>query len=123
MSDRVSGWENNVPANFDQVHNDRFAPLAAHVSSLIGKAKADENWSVDQADLTTLATLQGDLYADCKTWIGKGQRLNEWDRMQGAQTFWGPAEYLKDVPTAQPRTAQGAAKMKLRPLVRVKYTP
>lgn len=122
MSDRVAGWK-QPPANFEKVHNDRFAPLTAHVTSLIGKAKADEDWTVDEADSTTLAKLQRELYTECKTWAVKGQRLNEWDRMQFAQTFWGPAEYLKDVPTAQPRTAQGAAKMKLRPLVRVKYTP
>ncbi|KAG6364396.1 hypothetical protein INS49_005997 [Diaporthe citri] len=136
MYDFIPTSGNRRPPNFKQVLTDRFVPLTAHISNLIGQAKANRDWEADAAARQTITTLQDDLYNDCSGtgWIMKNDPMCLWDMMGSYQPPWPEAAYLRDVPTVpkvptvptvstmHQRTAgQGVAVMRLRPQPRIKY--
>ncbi|KAI3399052.1 hypothetical protein diail_7852 [Diaporthe ilicicola] len=127
LVDRVKTGGDNLPlpGNFQDVHDKHFQPLMAHVTALITKANSDKDWQADAADLATLKDLQDAVYKGCQTWRYPNDRKSLWDRAkEDVLKIWPPADWLRDVATAQPRTAgKTGATMKLRPKARVKYTP
>lgn len=134
MYDFIATLQQKRPANYKQVLTNRFVPLTAHISNLIGQARADPNWEADDAARQTITTLQDNLYNDCTGWIRKGDLMCLWDTMASYQPHWPEAAYLRDAPTVpkvptvptvstiHQRTAgQGEAVMRLRPQPRIKY--
>lgn len=120
--DRALEWKPSPPANVKKVVDDRWKPYCAHIASLIKKAKENEDWTMDAADGNILVTLRAELLQDCQTWKF-GSQFDEFTRTANPNFAWPPADYMRDLPTAQSRSAgQGSAVMKLRPQPRVKYT-